>query len=48
MYEHVEDGTIKLIWTGTDDLVADFLTKAVHGNKQRKFKIEIGLHSEEL
>ena len=45
VFEHVDSGELKLIWTGTDDLVADFLTKAVHGGKFKKFKIEIGLHS---
>ena len=44
VFEHVDSGELKLIWTGTDDLVADFLTKAVHGGKFKKFKIEIGLH----
>ena len=47
VYEHVESGEVKLIWTGTDDLVADFLTKAIHGGKFHKFKIEIGLHGVE-
>ena len=47
VYEHVESGEVKLIWTGTDDLVADFLTKAIHGGKFHKFKIEIGLHNVE-
>ena len=45
VFEHVESGELKLIWTGTDDLVADFLTKAVQGGKFKKFKLEIGLHS---
>ena len=45
VFEHVDSGELKLIWTGTDDLVADFLTKAVHGGKFKKFKIEIGLLS---
>ena len=48
VFEHVESGELKLIWTGTDDLVADFLTKAVQGGKFKKFKIEIGLHSPKL
>ena len=43
VFEHVEDGTLKLVWTGTDNLVADFLTKAVQGGKFKKFKITIGL-----
>ena len=43
VFEHVEDGTLSLVWTGTDDLVADFLTKAIKGGKFSKFKIQIGL-----
>ena len=43
VFEHVESGELKLVWTGTDDLVADFLTKAIHGGKFKKFKIEMGL-----
>jgi hypothetical protein len=46
VFEHVDNGSLKLVWTGTDDLVADFLTKAVTGGKQKKFKIAIGLHTE--
>lgn len=45
VFEHVESGELKLVWTGTDDLVADFLTKAIHGGKFKKFKIEMGLQS---
>lgn len=47
VYEHVENGTLSLVWTGTDDLVADFLTKAIQGGKFKKFKVMIGLSSEE-
>ena len=46
VFEHIESGELKLVWTGTDDLVADFLTKAIHGGKFKKFKIQIGLRSE--
>jgi hypothetical protein len=40
VFEHVEDGTLSLVWTGTDDLVADFLTKAIKGGRFEKFKIQ--------
>ena len=43
IFEHVEEGKLRLLWTGTDDLVADFLTKAITGGKFTKFRIKIGL-----
>ena len=30
-----------LEWTGTDDMIADVLTKAILGNKFKKFKIQL-------
>ena len=45
IFEHIEDGTLQLIWTGTDDLVADFLTKAIIGGKFSKFRIKMGFSS---
>ena len=39
VYEHVENGSLTLKWIGTDDLIADVLTKAIMGNKFKKFKI---------
>jgi hypothetical protein len=41
VHEHVENGTVELVYYGTDDTVADFLTKALIGDKFRKFKITI-------
>ncbi len=39
IFEFVEKGTVKLIYTGTEDMIADALTKALAGNKHRKFAI---------
>jgi len=41
VHQHVEDGTLKLVFVGTDDNVADFLTKALMGNKFRRFRLDI-------
>ena len=41
VYEHVENGSVILKWIGTDDMIADVLTKAIMGNKFRKFKIHL-------
>ena len=41
VYEHVENGSLILKWTGTDDMIADVLTKAIMGNKLKKFKIHL-------
>ena len=41
VYEHVKSGMIELVFTGTGDMVSDFLTKALNGAKYRKFKVEI-------
>jgi len=46
VYEHVENGKVILRWCGTDDMIADFLTKAIIGNKFAKFRIQIMGHSE--
>ena len=35
VYEHVENGSVILTWIGTDDMIADVLTKAILGNKSR-------------
>lgn len=32
-------------WTGTDDMIADVLTKAILGNKFKKFKIHLMGHT---
>ncbi len=45
VYEHVEGGKVILRWCGTDDMIADFLTKAIIGNKFAKFRIQIMGHS---
>ena len=41
VYEHVKSGMIELVFTGTGDMVSDFLTKALNGAKYRKFTVEI-------
>lgn len=48
VYEHVENGEIILRWTGTDDMIADVLTKAIVGNKFRKFKIALLGHTDDF
>jgi hypothetical protein len=45
VYEHVENGSVILKWTGTDDMIADVLTKAILGNKFKKFKIHLMGHT---
>ena len=41
VYEKVANGEIKLIYTGTEDMVADILTKAIVGKKFSKFTITL-------
>ena len=41
VFEQVQDGVIELVYVGTDDQVADFLTKAVFGKRFHKFKVEV-------
>jgi hypothetical protein len=41
VFEHVENGDVELVYYGTDDTVADFLTKALIGDKFRKFKVAL-------
>ena len=41
VYEQVQSGKVELVFTGTDDMVSDFLTKALNGGKYRKFKVEV-------
>lgn len=41
VHQHVEDGTLKLVFVGTDDNIADFLTKAVMGGKFHRFRIDV-------
>jgi hypothetical protein len=38
VYEYVEEGKVKMVYIGTDHMVADFLTKALNGEKFRRFK----------
>lgn len=45
VYEHVENGSVVLKWFGTDDMIADVLTKAIIRNKFRKFKIHLMGHT---
>ena len=39
--EHLEAGEMILLYENTESLVADFLTKAVHGSKFKTFKAKI-------
>lgn len=41
VYEYVRSGEVKLVFTGTDDMISDFLTKALNGSKYRRFKVMI-------
>ena len=41
VHQYVEDGTIKLVYIGTEHNVSDFLTKALTGNKFLRFRIDI-------
>lgn len=40
-----ENGSVILKWIGTDDMIADVLTKAILGNKLRKFKFHLMGHT---
>ncbi len=46
-FEHVENKEVILCWCGTDDMIADFLSKVIIGNKFAKFPIQIMGHSVE-
>ena len=41
IHQYVDDGTIKLVYVGTDNNVSDYLTKALTGNKFLRFRIDI-------
>ena len=41
VYEHVKNGKLALVYIGTNDMIADFLTKVQTMDKHRKFKIII-------
>ena len=41
VYEYVQSGELELVFTGTDEMISDFLTKALNGSKFRKFKVLI-------
>ena len=41
VHQYVEDGTLELVYVGTDYNVSDFLTKALIGNKFARFRIDI-------
>ena len=38
VHEQVENGSLLLKWTGTDDMIADVLTKAILGKNLRNSK----------
>ncbi len=39
--ENIVDGEIVVVYQNTDELVADFFTKALHGHRFRRFKARI-------
>jgi hypothetical protein len=41
IHEHIENKTVKLVYIGTEEMVADVLTKALAGNKFRNFSISL-------
>ena len=41
VFEHVESGEVKVVFVGTDDQVADFLTKGITGGRFKKFRIAL-------
>ena len=41
IFEHVQTGEVKVVFVGTEDQVADFLTKALTGGKFKRFRIAI-------
>jgi hypothetical protein len=41
IHEYIDNQTVQLVYTGTEDMVADVLTKALAGNKFRKFSISL-------
>ncbi len=41
VHEYVENDTIRLVYCGTDDQVADYLTKALSGSKEKKFRVHL-------
>ena len=48
VHQHVESGEIRLVYIGTDSNVADFLTKALMGEKFGRFRVDIMGTAEEL
>ena len=49
VHEHLSDGKIEIVQIGTNEMVADFLTKATCGNKYRNFRVRVmGLESEAM
>jgi hypothetical protein len=46
VHEHLESGVIQLVHVGTNDMIADFFTKALMGGKRTKFKIQVMGHDE--
>ena len=41
IFEKIEDGTIQLVHIGTEDMIADILTKALVGKKFKSFTIAL-------
>ena len=41
VYEHVENGSIKLLYIGTEEQIADFFTKVIIGKKFKTLRYSI-------
>jgi len=41
IYEKIEDGTIQLVYCGTQDMIADIFTKVLVGKKRHNFTIAL-------
>ena len=38
VYEHVQNGNIKLLYVGTESMIADFFTKVIVGKKSESLR----------
>lgn len=41
VHEHVESGELEMVYVGTEENVADFLTKMLTGGKFRRFRVDV-------
>ena len=47
VHEHVAEGEIVMVFKGTEEMVADYLTKGLMGNRFRKFRVQLMGHDAE-